>query len=237
MPRTKPPERTKTSQFSTNIGCPYKPNVYGIPTDGRVFYLGIKKGYPSAGNDVVFVRILSLETNTGIDFLELPRFSYMNLMQEVYHYQEKSIVWVNSPGQQLIISALLNLCNLDHKLYHADLTSEQRAALVKEFNETDQDSTPWAAGCDIAPTSYVTTMSVFVPDSFLWVEAVLGQHAKVWPTSDFAELLQTPNNTTVFFNYPFGPGPGPGPRGCPRSSAAESLSASLRAVPCYCGLL
>lgn len=54
---------------------------------------------------------------------------------EVHHLGEKSIVWCSNPGQQFLAAAVLNLAGISCDVYHADLTSSQRSALVKGFNE------------------------------------------------------------------------------------------------------
>lgn len=57
---------------------------------------------------------------------------------EVFHLQEKSIVWCSNPGQQFLAAAVLNLANVSCKVYHADLTSSQRRDLLTAFNTTDE---------------------------------------------------------------------------------------------------
>jgi hypothetical protein len=58
------------------------------------------------------------------------------IAEHVLELQEKGIVWVLFPAQQIFVAAALILAGIDCRVFHAGLTSMERANLVKEFNES-----------------------------------------------------------------------------------------------------
>ncbi|KAM5448074.1 hypothetical protein MaudCBS49596_005660, partial [Microsporum audouinii] len=55
------------------------------------------------------------------------------IAEEILLYNEKSMVWTLFPAQQVLITAALRLLNIDSRVYHAALTTKERAELVREF--------------------------------------------------------------------------------------------------------
>jgi len=56
-----------------------------------------------------------------------------NIRDEILLYGEKSIIWTLNPGEQLFVAAALALCNIDVRVLHAELKSNERQEMIHEF--------------------------------------------------------------------------------------------------------
>jgi hypothetical protein len=55
------------------------------------------------------------------------------IQQEVFHHQEKSVVWCTTPAQQFFVAAALHYARIDCRVFHSDLNTKERVDLVRDF--------------------------------------------------------------------------------------------------------
>ena len=65
---------------------------------------------------------------------------FRNLNEQVVSRQEKAPVWVMYPAAQVLVTRLLQMCNIHAKMLHSDLSMKDRANLQEEFNDSKADS-------------------------------------------------------------------------------------------------
>ncbi|GAB1213288.1 hypothetical protein ATERTT37_002437 [Aspergillus terreus] len=55
------------------------------------------------------------------------------IQQEVFHHQEKSVVWYTTPAQQFFVAAALHYTRINYRVFHSDLNTKERVDLVRDF--------------------------------------------------------------------------------------------------------
>jgi len=90
----------------------------------------IQKGFPNIPNKI--------DDQTALRYL-LHGFSklcklLLIIHNEVFLYDEKSTCWCGVPDSQILLLTALILCEIDACILYTDMDTQERVALIREFN-------------------------------------------------------------------------------------------------------
>ncbi|KAL4744247.1 P-loop containing nucleoside triphosphate hydrolase protein [Aspergillus terricola var. indicus] len=118
------------------------------------------------------------------------------LQQQIYEYGEKSIIWTINPAEQFFIAAALLLCHIDYRVYHAELDTDERVALVNDF--TTSPKSTMVLVCSFYVSSAGSNLQHLCRNVHLW-DRPPSEPLKQQAIGRVARLGQT--RTVIIYDY------------------------------------